>query len=65
MTAYTSLPAAVRAAIKHGTALSDVQAIAWATTYHCSTEELKSAWEDALTELSRQPSNPYEVPDGK
>ena len=61
MTAFTSLPAAVRAAIRHGNALSDIRPAAWALTYSCSTEDVKAAWEDALTELTQQPSNTYEV----
>jgi hypothetical protein len=65
VTAFTSLPAAVRAAIKHGNALTDIRPAYWALTYRCSTEDVKTAWEDALTELTRQPQNTCEVPDGK
>jgi hypothetical protein len=65
MTAFTSLPAAVRAAIKHGNALTDIRPAAWATTYGVTTEAVRVAWENALTELTRQPTNSCEVPEGK
>jgi hypothetical protein len=65
VTAFTSLPAAVRAAIKHGNTLTDIRPAAWASTYHCTTEDVKRAWEDALTAISQQPLNTWEVPDGK
>lgn len=61
MTAYTSLPAAVRAAIDHGNTLIDIKPSYWAQTYRCTTEDVKLAWEAALTELTRKPINTYEV----
>ncbi len=61
----TSLHNAVRAAIKHGNALTDIKPERWATTYHVTTEDVRIAWENALTELSRIPTNTCEVPDGK
>ena len=60
-----SLRNACKAAIEHGNSLSDIIVPKWAETFHCSEEDVKSAWEAVLTERSRQPQNNCEVYDGK
>ena len=60
MSAFASLPGACRAAIRHGNDLSDINIVHWATTFGCGTEDVKDAWEKALTELSREPANSFE-----
>ena len=61
MTQYSSLTNAVRAAIDHGNAYTDIKADKWADTYRCSTEDVKSAWEAVQTDRSRYPQNSYDV----
>lgn len=59
--AFISLPAACRAAIQHGNTIADIRIDRWATTYgDCGTERVKSEWEVALSELSREPCNSFE-----
>lgn len=61
MTQFSSLPNAVRAAIDHGNAYTDIRADRWADTYRCSTEDVKTAWETVLTARSQQPQNSYDT----
>jgi hypothetical protein len=60
-----TLTNAVSTAIAHGNRLSDINAMRWALTYRCSSEDVKAEWERQEWERTQQPSNNCEVYDGK
>jgi hypothetical protein len=60
-----TLTNAVSTAIAHGNCLADINAMRWALTYCCSSEDVKAEWERQEWERTQQPSNTCEVPDGK
>lgn len=58
--AYVSMPNAVKAAIAHGNAISDLNLTRWSETYRCGVEDIREAWEAELSRVSQQPQNTYE-----
>lgn len=65
MTAFTSLPAAVRAAQKSGTVLAEMNLQRWAVSFHCTEADIMAEWEREQWRQTQQPSNNCEVPEGK
>lgn len=65
MTAFTSLPAAVRAAQEAGTILAEMRLSKWAETFHATEETIRAEWERQEWARTQQPQNNCEVPDGK
>lgn len=65
MTAYTSLPAAVKAAQEAETVLAEMNLPKWADTFHCTVSDIMAEWEREQSRRSQQPTNNCEVPDGK
>lgn len=59
--AFCSLDAAVKAAIAHGNHLHDIRPDRWAATYGCGVEDIRIAWDAALSEASLHPNNSYDV----
>lgn len=59
--AVISLPGACKAAIQHGNTLADIRVDRWAATFACGVEMVRTEWEAALTEMSRQPRNYEEM----
>ena len=48
---FETLPKAVRAAIRHGNSLSDINAARWSETYQCSEDDVQAEWTRALTSV--------------
>lgn len=58
---FSSLPNAVKAAIEHGNALTDIRPEYWALTYRCSTEAVKDEWERQTWERTTKPQNSFQM----
>lgn len=56
-----TMPRAVAAAIAHGNTLSDIRLSAWASTYKCSDEAIRQAWDAELSRVSQRPINDFDV----
>ena len=58
---FRSLPNAIRAAIREGNTLSDINPMRWSITYgNCGVEHVRAVWERIQSETSLQPQNSYE-----
>ena len=60
-----SLAGAMRTFIANGCDRSAMSVPAWATTYGVEPDQIRAAWEAAMTEHSRKPQNVYGEGDGK
>ena len=65
MTAFTSLPAAVRAAQDAETVLAEMNLSRWADTFHCSVSDIMAEWEREQWRRTQHAQNTCEVPEGK
>lgn len=61
MTAFTSLPAAVRAAQAAETVLAEMNLPRWATTFSCTVEDIRKEWEQQLWLHTQQAQNNCQV----
>lgn len=59
--AFTSLPAAVRAAQAAETVLAEMNLPRWATTFSCTVEDIMQEWQRQEWQRTKQPANSYEV----
>lgn len=62
---FATLPQAAKCAVEHGNTIQSINAAKWAETYQCGTEDVREAFERAMTERSLKPSNTCEIPEGK
>jgi hypothetical protein len=60
VTAYSSLPNAIRAAIAHGNTFTDINPLRWSDTYgNCGVEAVKAEWE--RQQWAKTTQNTYET----
>lgn len=58
--AYHSLPNAIRAAIREGNTLANINLLKWCETYDCELEPFRECWERIQSEMSLMPGNAFE-----
>jgi hypothetical protein len=57
---FTSLQNAVRAAIREGNSIQDINPMRWSVTYgNCGVEHVRIVWERIQSQMSLQPSDQY------
>ena len=55
-----TLANAVRADIAIGNTMAGIRPDKWGETYHCTTEDVRTAWEAETARASLPPDNMYE-----